>query len=328
MEILRSYSDVAAELRGSVLAIGNFDGVHRGHQAVLRAAIDTARAAGAIASVMVFEPHPRQFFAPEKPLFRLTSLERKLKLFEAFGLDLAVVLTFDEDLAARSPDDFVSTILAEGLGVSCVVLGYDFCFGKGRQGTPETMQSLGKVHDFEVMVVAPAADGGQVFSSSEIRDCLRHGDVRGAARMLGYWWSLSGTVEAGDGRGAGLGFPTANIRVPGHQQLLHGIYAVRVYAGGRVHRGAAYFGTRPTFGGDEAILESFLLNFDGDLYGQEISIEFVDFLRGDQKFHSMEALKAQVAADCAKAARVLDKVEADDPLARLPLSRASFLAAS
>ncbi|MGI9387677.1 MAG: bifunctional riboflavin kinase/FAD synthetase [Methyloligellaceae bacterium] len=323
MEILRSHHGVAAELRNGVLAIGNFDGVHRGHQAVLQAAKDAARAAGRLAGVMVFEPHPRQFFAPDKPLFRLTSLDRKLKLFEAFGLDLAIVLTFDKELAGRTAEDFVSTILVEGFGISHAVLGYDFCFGKGRKGTPETMRCLGKTHNFEVTVVAPAGDGDDVFSSSRIRDLLRHGDVRGAAKLLGYWWGLSGPVEGGAGRGTGLGFPTANLRVPGSVQLMHGIYAARVHAGGQIYRAAAYFGTRPTFEEGEAVLEAFLLDFEGDLYGQEILIELIDFLRGDQKFHSVEALKAQVAADCARAARVLDELNDGDPLVTSPLAALS-----
>ena len=328
MEILRSYDAVPIGLKGSALAIGNFDGVHRGHQAVLQAAKDAARAKGTLASVMVFEPHPRQFFAPDKPFFRLTSLERKLALFSAFGLDLSVVLTFDKELASRTPEEFVSTILVDGLGVSRVVLGYDFCFGKGRQGTPEVMQALGKAHNFAVTVVSPAADKGDVFSSSKIRDFLRHGDVRSAAEALGYRWAISGKVESGAKRGTGLGFPTANIRLSANQQLMHGIYAVRVHVGDDVHGGAAYFGTRPTFEAGEVVLESFLLDFEGDLYEREISVEFIDFLRGDQKFHSIEALKAQVAADCARAARVLDALDADDPLARFPLARAPALAIS
>ena len=305
MHVLKGIADVPLQARGAALAIGNFDGVHRGHQALLQVAKDNARRLGGPAGAIVFEPHPREFFQPDKPLFRLTPLERKLQLLEVFGLDVCVVLNFDAGLAVLSAQDFVGRVLVGALGVRHVVIGYDFHFGNKRSGSPETMQAAGAAHGFGVTVVPQVAEEGEVFSSNAIRAELAQGDVEGAARMLGHWWRVGGTVAGGARRGAGLGFPTANIALAPGTALAHGIYAVRVHLDGAVHGGAAYLGTRPTFDDGAPVLEVFLLNFDGDLYGRRIEVEFIDHLREDSRFGDIEALKVQMAKDCARAAEIL-----------------------
>jgi riboflavin kinase/FMN adenylyltransferase len=304
MQVLHGIDDVPADARGAALAIGNFDGVHRGHQALIaatRQAAPHASRAGAI----LFEPHPREFFQPDKPHFRLTPLPRKLELLERFGLDLAVVLRFDAALAGLAADAFIARVIVEALAASHIVVGYDFRFGKGRSGDPETLQRAGEAHGFGVTVVAQVAEAGEVFSSNAIRAELAQGDVLGAAHMLGHWWQVKGRVIAGAKRGTGLGFPTANIALHRGTALGHGIYAVRVYAGLERYDGAAYLGTRPTYDDGMPVLEVFLFDFEGDLYGRAIEVEFIDFIRADRKFDSDAALIAQMRADCTRAQEIL-----------------------
>jgi len=305
MIVVHGTKDVPAAARGGVLAIGNFDGVHRGHQALIAAAIDQARQHGWPAGAIVFEPHPREFFQPDKPHFRLTPLPRKLALLEALGLDLAVVARFDATLAGLSAEAFIEQVLVQGLGVRHVVVGYDFRFGKGRAGDPETLRRAGAGQGFGVTVVGQVAEAGEVFSSSAVRAELAQGDVEGAASMLGHWWRVTGTVVSGARRGTGLGYPTANIVLPEGTALAHGIYAVRAYCEGRRVDGAAYLGTRPTFDDGEAVLEVFLFEFAGDLYGRQMHVEFIGFVRADAKFGSAAALQEQMARDCERARQIL-----------------------
>ncbi len=302
-------------LKGAALAIGNFDGVHLGHQAVLRAALDRGKASGAPSGVMTFEPHPRFYFQPGKPLFRLTPPALKLQLFKALGLDMAVVLPFDATLAATHAEDFVRDILVQGLGVSHVITGSDFHFGKGRDGNPDVLRALGQSHGFGVTIIEPQGGEGGTYSSTGIRDKLRNGDPRGAAERLGYWWRVAGEVIGGDKRGGGLGFPTANFAVPEGFALKHGIYAVRVHTDGGRYHGVAYLGTRPSFDDGDPVIETFLFGFDGDLYGQEIQLELIEFLRGDEKFETTEALIAQMKKDCEAAEKTLAGLGAGDPFA-------------
>ncbi len=311
MIVLHGTSDVPPAARGGVLAIGNFDGVHRGHQALLKAAKERAVQLDAPAGVILFEPHPREHFQPDEPHFRLTPLARKLELLESHGLDLAVVVRFDAALAGLSAQEFIDRIIAGALGARHVVIGYDFRFGKGRTGDTELLRQAGSERGFGLTVVAPVGDdAGQVFSSGAVRAALAKGDVSGAARVLGHWWRVTGTVIGGFKRGTGLGFPTANIALSPGTALAHGIYAVRVYVDGKAHAAAAYLGTRPTFDNGAPMLEVFLFDFDGDLYGQQIAVEFIGFVREDAKFDSLEALKAQIAKDCARAQEILDQAPA------------------
>lgn len=322
MQVLHEIDSCPVSLRGAALAVGNFDGVHRGHQAVLRAALERAGNAGVPSGAMTFEPHPRSFFQPDQPLFRLTPEPVKLKLIETLGLDMAAVLRFDAALAGRPARDFVENILVAGLGVSHVITGSNFHFGKGRDGNPDVLRELGREFGFGVTVVAPEGGEGGVFSSTQVRECLRRGDPRGAADILGYWWRVRGEVAGGDRRGHGLGFPTANIAVPEGFALKHGIYAVRVHVNGARHHGGAYLGTRPSFGGGKPVIETFLFDYSGDLYGKTIELEVIEFLRGDEKFDSAEALVAQMKADCEAATRLLARIEADDPVRAFPLAQA------
>lgn len=325
MRVQRSWRDVPADLMGAALAIGNFDGVHRGHQAVIGTTMATARRLGAPAGVMLFDPHPREFFRPAEPLFKLTPLPMKLRLLEALGLDLAVVLPFDAALAALPAAGFIETVLAEGLGIRHAVVGYDFNFGAGRTGTPQLMEAEGERLGFGVTVVGAVGEEGPAFSSSRVRSLLREGRVMEAAHVLGHWWQVSGTVTSGAKRGTGLGYPTANFALLPGTELGHGIYAARITFGCMVHEGAAYLGTRPTFDNGAPVLETFLFDFDGDLYGREIAVEFIEKLRGDQAFSSIEALKAQMDDDCARARTILASIRRKDPMAAFPLGRLSRL---
>lgn len=308
--------------RGGVIAIGNFDGVHRGHQALLQSARDTAATRQAPAGVMVFEPHPRVYFRPDIAHFTLTPRARQLQLFERFGLDLAVILPFDNALAQMPAEAFVDEILVARLGVGHVVIGYDFSFGKNRSGKADAMRGMGAAKGFGVTVVAPVGNGGAVFSSSAVRGLLAQGDVAGANLALGHRWQVRGTVIGGARRGTGLGFPTANVAMPVGTSLGHGIYAVWVDVGGKRHPGAGYFGTRPQFDNGAPVLEVFLIDFDGDLYGREMTVAFVDFIRRDATFDDLDALKAQMRKDCARAIEILTQNAARDPLAGLPLADA------
>ncbi|MGD9847378.1 MAG: bifunctional riboflavin kinase/FAD synthetase [Variibacter sp.] len=321
MYVLNGYDHVPQQARGAALAIGNFDGVHRGHQALLAEVRVIARELPGPAGVMMFEPHPRAFFQPDRPHFELTPLRLKLGLLERYGMDLAVVLTFDAAFAGLSAEDFVERVLVAGLGVRHVVIGYDFHYGKGRAGSPATMQDAGRRFGFGVTVVAQVAEAGEVFSSSQVRAELAQGDVRGAADMLGHWWRVAGEVVGGARRGTGLGFPTVNIVLPRGVTLGHGIYAARVYVHGKRHHGAAYLGTRPTFDSGPPVLEVFLFDFDGDLYGREIEVEFIAFLRGDRAFTNPDDLKVQMAADCDAARAILAAADRDDPMARFAPAR-------
>ena len=322
MDIVRFWRDVPVSLKGAVLAIGNFDGVHRGHQAVLREAMRIAASEGRRAGAVVFEPHPREFFAPHLPFFRLTPLPLKLELLEALGLDQTFVIPFDGALSSLSAEAFATDVVAKGLGASHVVVGHDFFFGKGRTGTTEGLAALGRTLGFGVDVVSPVGAAEGIFSSSRIREHLRAGEVRDAAEQLGFWWRVRGRVGKGAGRGKGLGFPTLNVALDPGQDVRHGIYAMRVENGGRRYHAAGYVGTSPTFGDSAPVLEAYLLDFTGDLYGEEVEIEFIAFLRDDQTFASPEALAEQMRRDCDDARAILARIDADDPMLRFPLGRA------
>ncbi len=305
MDVVPGWHEVPRHLKGASLAIGTFDGVHRGHRTVLDAAKAKAAERGAPMGVMVFEPYPRMFFQPHKPFFRLTSLERKLELLSDYGCGFTAVIPFDRDLAALTAQEFVRIILAEAFAIRHASVGYNFFFGKGRSGNPSVLAEEGRKHGFGVTVVEAQGNAGEIFSSTRVRELLAEGDVTAAAEILGRYWRISGKVESGAGRGQGLGYPTANIRLEEGVTLKHGIYAVRAYVDGQKLDGAAYLGTRPTFDAGLPLLETFLFDFDGDLYGKAMEIEFVGFVREDAKFRSAELLTAQMAADVAKAKELL-----------------------
>jgi riboflavin kinase/FMN adenylyltransferase len=305
MDVFHGYDHVPPGARGASVAIGNFDGVHKGHQALIARARDEAARLGTRTGAVVFEPHPREFFQPARPLFTLTPLPQKLRLLETYGVDITFVLPFARELAQMSAEAFVERVLVAGLGVAHVVIGHNFLFGKSRMGNAQQMVDLGRAYGFGVSVVPPIGNGGEVYSSSAVRAELAQGDVEGAAEMLGHRWKVEGIVQGGARRGTGLGYPTANIALGRGAALAHGIYAVHVDFESRRYQGAAYLGTRPTFDDGSPVLEVFLFDFDGDLYGRRIEVEFVEFLRADRKFDSPDALRAQMDLDCARAREAL-----------------------
>ncbi len=294
-------------LAGAVVAIGNFDGVHRGHRAVIGAALRRAEALGRKAAALTFTPHPRLFLRPQEPLFQLSSESAKLRLLAASGLDGAIVMKFDAALAATSAEDFVTNILARVLGIGGAAIGFDFHFGKNRAGSPTFLADQGARLGFAVDVVPPLEDEGRPVSSGAVRAALAAGRVVEAAELLGMPWFVSGEVIHGDKRGRELGFPTANLRLDPSCGLKHGIYAVRVDVAGKRYDGVASFGRRPMFDDGAPLLEVFLFDFDGDLYGYTIDIAFIGWIRHEQKFESIEALKRHMMGDAAQARDALKR---------------------
>jgi riboflavin kinase/FMN adenylyltransferase len=304
-------------LKGAVVAIGNFDGVHRGHRAVIAAAIARARAAGRPAAALTFEPHPRAFFRPSDPLFRLTSEPAKLRLLAQTGLDGAIVLTFDAALAQLSATDFIARILVERLAISGAVIGFNFYFGKGRTGSPADLAAAGAAQGFAVDIVSQLEDEGRAVASGPIRTALAAGRIDEANDLLGYPWFVSGEVIRGDQRGRELGFPTANIALDPACGLRHGIYAVRIGIGRKRYDGVASFGRRPTFGGGAPLLESYLFDFTGDLYGANLDVAFLAWIREELRFDSAAALVERMKEDARIAREVLARAsDAFPPIER------------
>jgi len=295
----------AGPLGACVVAIGNFDGVHRGHRAVIDAALTRAHALGRKAAALTFDPHPRSFFRPDLPMFRLTTERDRLRLLAATGLDGAVILRFDAALAATSAQDFVSRILVGCLGIAGAAIGFDFHFGMDRKGSPAYLAGQGAELGFAVDIVAPLQDEGRPVSSGAVREALAAGKVVEAAELMGGPWFVSGEVIHGEKRGRDLGFPTANVRLDPSCALKHGIYAVRAAAGGRIVDGVASFGRRPMFDNGAPLLETFLFDFAGDLYGKTIDVAFIGWIRGEQTFDSVEVLKRAMDKDVARAKDVL-----------------------
>jgi len=288
-------------LAGCVVAIGNFDGVHRGHRAVIGAALARARALGRPAAALTFDPHPRTFFRPDLPVFRLSTGRDKMRLLAATGLDGAVILRFDAALAATSAQDFISRILVGRLAIAGAAIGFDFHFGKDRQGSPAYLAGQGADLGFTVDIVPPLQDEGRPVSSGAVRDALAAGKVVEAAELIGAPWFVSGEVVHGEKRGRDLGFPTANLRLDASCGLKHGIYAVRAQIDGQLVDGVASFGRRPTFDNGAPLLEVFLFDFAGDLYGKTIDVAFIGWIRGEEKFVSIDALKRAMDGDVVRA---------------------------
>jgi len=308
MRIIRDYQFVEEQDRGASVAIGNFDGVHRGHQSV----IDLARAAAPDAplGVMTFEPHPRAFFAPDAPPFRLMSPEARASRLEKLGVERLYQLNFNAALSGLPPKDFARKVISEGLGLTHVVVGADFCFGKGRSGTAEDLQRFGEEMGFGVTIAPLMEHSDDTVSSTAIRTALSKGHPRDAAAMLSHWHRIEGEVIGGEQRGRDLGFPTANMSIDGLHPPAFGVYAVLVDVLDGPHtgsyQGAASVGVRPMFDGSHPNIETFLFDFTGNLYGATLSVALVDYLRPEMKFDGLEALIAQMDADCARARDILD----------------------
>ncbi len=304
-------------LRGGVVAIGNFDGVHRGHRAVLDRALELAEARGVPALVLTFEPHPRSVFKPDTPVFRLTPAPLKARILEAIGFRSVIEYPFDREFSQRSAEEFVQSILIDWLHASAVVTGFDFHFGKGREGGPAFLMAAGKRHGFDVTLVDAFRDeSADVVSSSRIRSLLCEGDVAGAAGLLGYRFTVESEVIGGQKLGRTLGYPTANMALAPETELKAGIYAVRFRRpDGSIRDGVASFGYRPTVTDNgAALLETFVFDFSGDLYGEVCSVSFFGHLRDELKFDGLDPLVAQIRRDEEEARGMLSGVR---PLSEL-----------
>lgn len=307
MQIIKTWADIPAGARGASVAMGNFDGVHLGHQAV----IDLARGTAPL-GIITFEPHPREFFSPSAPPFRLMNAEARANRLAKLGVKVLFELPFNQEMATLPAEVFAREILAKGLGVSQVVVGADFCFGAGRKGTVADLQAMGREFGFAVTVSDLIQHGNREISSTAIRQALAVGNPREAAAMLGHWHRIEGEVIHGEKRGRELNFPTANMGVEGLHLPRFGVYAVKVDVltgpqAGSYH-GAASLGIRPHFGGALPNLETFLFDFKGDLYGHHLSVALVEYLRPEMKFDGLQGLLDQMAADCTRAREILAAV--------------------
>ncbi len=309
MRTFTSWTGLGPADRGAAAAIGNFDGVHIGHQAVIDIARTEARRTAAPLGIVTFEPHPREVFVPDTPPFRLMSAETKAHRLDKMGVDCLYQIEFDRGLAGLAPEEFARAVLAEGLGLAHVVVGADFCFGKGRSGSAGDLEEFGKTMGFGVTVAGMVTNGAARVSSTSIRQALSDGRPRDAAAMLGHWHRIDGQVIHGDKRGKGLGFPTANMSIDRLHPPRFGVYAVKVdvltgpHAGS--YDGAASIGVRPMFDGDRPNLESYIFDFDGDIYGTHLSVALVEYLRPEMKFSGLDGLIDQMTADCAQARDIL-----------------------
>ncbi len=313
MRIFRHYDALPADARGAAVAIGNFDGVHPGHQAVIHEAGRIAGDLGRPWAVLTFEPHPRTLFSPGSEPFRLTPFHAKARRIAELGADLLIVQRFDTAFSTLPAEEFVNAVLVDGLGAGHVVSGYDFVFGHKRGGNCELLLAMGAKKGFGFTAVNAQADpSGEAYSSTRVREHLLDGDAKGAAAVLGRDFEIEGRVARGESRGKSIGFPTANIPLGDYLRPTLGVYAVRVAipkAGGEDEAwlsGVANIGVRPTFGGDGVVLEVFVFDFDDDLYGKRLRVRLVDFLRPEKKFDGIDDLKAQIASDVAKAKEILN----------------------
>ena len=310
MRIIRDFTYLDPADRGASVAIGNFDGVHIGHQSVIEQARAAGDAIGAPLGVLTFEPHPRQYFAPDAPPFRLMNPEARAHRLEKLGVERLYELNFNAALAGLSPRDFAGKVIRDGLGLSHVVVGADFCFGKGRAGDAADLVAFGKEMGFGVTIAELLeGDNGEV-SSTAIRNALSDGRPRDAARMLGHWHRIDGPVVGGEQRGRDLGYPTANMSIEGLHPPKFGVYAVLADVLDGPHkghyRGAASLGVRPMFNGEVPNLETFIFDFSGDLYSADLSVALVEYLRPEETFDRLEAFIAQMENDCTRARAILD----------------------
>lgn len=311
VEIYHDWNGLSDAARGAAVAMGNFDGVHRGHRAVIDAARAVADAGGLPLGVVTFEPHPREYFAPDSPPFRLMNAEARAHRLQRLGVTHLYQLPFDARMVGLSAEEFARDVLARGLGVAHVAVGADFRFGHKRTGDSATLEALGRVHGFTVGVQPLIGEGGMDFSSTRIREALSQGHPREAERMLGHWHRIDGEVLHGEKRGRTLGYPTANMSVGGLHLPRFGVYAVLVNIltgprAGETHQGAASLGVRPTFGVNTPNLETFLLDFNGDLYGEHLSVALVEFIRPEMSFNCVNQLIVQMEQDVTEARRILD----------------------
>ncbi len=320
MKLFHTFENLPESVRGAGVAIGNFDGLHVGHRGVIRKLRELCQSKNVPLGVLMFDPTPFNFFSPDSPSKRIMSLKRRVKILEQGGLDVAFALPFDAQMAQRTDFDFAKAVLHDGLGVSAVSVGYDFCYGKKRMGNVSTLQTYGQELGFEVLVtekITPrnretGAHGEELkISSTQIRALIASGDMESARLMMKDYWTIEANVVHGQKRGRTIGFPTANMYLSDYQHPKHGIYAVwtRIEGEQEWRQGVANFGRTPTTGDRDPLLEVFLFDFDGDLYGKELEVAFVEFLRPEAKFDGLAPLIAQMHKDTSKAKQILAKAD-------------------
>lgn len=317
MRIFRHTAGIPDSARGGTIAIGNFDGVHRGHQAVIGEALRVARERNVPMGVVTFDPHPRRYFRPEEPPFQLTPMRGKVRQLRGIGVDTLQIIHFDEEVSQAPAEDFVDRVIVNGLSACHVSVGYDFVFGKGRGGDVGLLKQMSETHGFGLSVIDPVTeDEGTVYSSTQIRECLRSADPNGAANLLGRLWEIEGRVQSGDQRGREIGFPTANVSMDDYVEPAHGVYAVwaGIEVGGITtwHPGCANLGLRPTFDKNEVMLETYIFDFADDIYNQLMRVALVDYIRPEKKFESVSQLREQIALDSKAARTLLESIEPGD----------------
>ena len=305
MVIFKNVCEIKEKLRHPAVTIGNFDGVHLGHREIFRRVREAAREQGGVSVVITFVPHPLQVIAPERGVRLITTAKEKEGLIESSGIDYLLEIPFDLAFASISAADFVERVLVDAIGVERLVIGYDYAFGRAREGNVTLLRQLGERFSFAVELLQPISNGATVYSSTAVRNMVSEGDVRGVVSVLGRHYGITGTVVHGHSRGHGLGFPTANLDAEKNLLPAAGVYAVKVRIGCALFDGACNIGTNPTFGNDMVSLEVFLFDFDGDLYGREVTLFFMERLRGEMRFADLRALKEAIARDVARCRVIL-----------------------
>ncbi len=307
MKIYKEIKGLKTELKKPILTIGNFDGVHLGHQAILKKIVSRAKKTGGSSVVFTFEPHPLKVIAPDKDIKLITSCEEKTRLLEDADVDAVICANFTKKFAGQDPDEFVKNVLHEKIGAAEIYIGHDYAFGKGRKGTISHLKELGKQYGFYVGVIEPVVVDDAVVSSSRIRQLILNGNVDSAARLLGRNYALTGIVVKGAGRGRKLGFPTANIALPSELIPKDGVYAVRIKRGSRIYDGVANIGNKPTFKNEGFGVEAYLFDFNGSLYNKKLEIEFIKRIRSEKAFKNAEELIAHMKDDVSAAKKILLK---------------------
>jgi riboflavin kinase/FMN adenylyltransferase len=301
MEIFRNSTKDLENARGGVFALGNFDGVHLGHKEIIAKATSIGQKKNIPSGVLIFQPHPRKFFRPGDENFIISDIKTRSYLLENCNLDFLGILDFNKEMSNLTPFEFVDKIINQAINVSHLIVGYNFKFGKDRSGDVKVLTDICKKLKIDLSIIDKVEADNYIFSSSSVRECLRKGDLKAAKKILGDYWVVKGEVIKGDQRGRQIGFPTANISMEGWIEALFGVYAVNINVDGLFYRGVANLGVRPTFGKSSPILEVHLFDYSGDLYGKDIIISFIDFIRKEKKFDGIESLKKQIEIDSAKA---------------------------
>jgi len=310
MEIINSYKNISKSLQGGVIALGNFDGVHLGHKVLLKETINLANKYNTLSGVMTFNPHPKQFFQPDNIFFQLTDSKQKAEIISKIGIGALYEIKFNEQLSKMSPQDFVKEVLIKGLNVKHLVVGWNFKFGSRRIGNTTILKEICDSNNIGLTIIDPETDNiNTLYSSSRIREDIANGYVGLVRKTLGYNWFVYGKVIGGDKRGRELGFPTINMNLDEGVRLLPGIYATFAYVDNKKYKAISYYGDRPTYEGKNILLETFLFDFDRDLYDNLVKVEFIDFIRGDQYFDRSKDLKVQMSSDCSKALEILKDYE-------------------